>query len=142
MKNDIVLNFYSKLPFNIKEGFDINASCDVNGYHPSTLQLARECRNVFDIGCGPGHLINAIAMKMKSKFRISNIINKVNSTGIDFNPTAIEYAKKYAIKHRLQTNFIIRDILDLNSDVLKQKIIKFLLCPMEYSIIQKTALNL
>jgi len=140
MKNDIVLNFYSKLPFNIKEGFDINTSCDANGYHPLTLQLARECRNVFDIGCGPGHLINAIAMKMKS--RISNIINKVNSTGIDFNPTAIEYAKKYAIKHRLQTNFIIRDIFDLNSDVFKTKNNKILLCPMEYSIIQKTALNL
>ena len=122
MENDIVLDFYSKLPFNIKDNFDINKGINVNLYHPLTFEISEECGNVFDIGCGPGHLINALHMKSKqakSKFSISNFFKKVNYTGIDFNPTAIEYAERYSSKHRLGTNFILKDIFDLNSDIFK-----------------------
>ena len=124
MGNDIVLDFYSTLPFNIKDNFEVNTGINVNLYHPLTFELSEECSNVFDIGCGPGHLINALQMKskrMKSKFNVSNFFKKVNYTGIDFNPTAIEYAEKYSRKHRLQTNFIVSDIFDLNSDIFRTK---------------------
>ena len=112
-KNDIVLDFYSKLPFNIKDSFEINTAINVNLYHPLTFELCEECMNVVDIGCGPGHLINAMQMKSKFSKKI------VNYTGIDFNPTAIEYSKKYASKHELRTNFIVKDIFDLDSDIFK-----------------------
>ena len=113
MENDIVLDFYSKLPFNIKDSFEINTAINVNLYHPLTFELCEECMNVVDIGCGPGHLINAMQMKSKFSKKI------VNYTGIDFNPTAIEYSKKYASKHELRTNFIVKDIFDLDSDIFK-----------------------
>ena len=81
MGNDIVLDFYSKLPFNIKDSFDINTGINVNLYHPLTSELSEECMNVFDIGCGPGHLINALQMKSKqtkSKFSLSNFFMQKN----------------------------------------------------------------
>ena len=93
MENDIVLEFYSQLPFNIKDNFDINTGINVNLYHPLTFELSEECMNVFDIGCGPGHLINALQMKskqIKSKFNISIFLK---CTGIDFNQLQLNMQK-------------------------------------------------
>jgi SAM-dependent methyltransferase len=111
--NDLVLDFYKKLPFNIRDNLEIYQHSSVNFYHPHTMKLANLFKNVYDIGCGPGHLINNINYERKSKFNLFNIFSKIKCTGIDFNKTAIDYAKQYALKHNLDTNFFVKDVFQL-----------------------------
>ena len=50
-------------------------------------------------------------MEAKSRF---NLLNKIYCTGIDFNETAINFAIEYFKNHKLNTDFLIKYIFDLN----------------------------
>ena len=111
-EDSIVLNFYKKLPFNIKENF-LRNNHNINFYHPDIYKIALKHRNVIDIGCGPGHLINNINLQL-NKFPLKiGRIGKINCKGIDFNPTAILYALKYSNKYCLSTDFMVKSVFDL-----------------------------
>ncbi len=100
---DKVLSFYKNLPFNMKSNYE-KLPFDINFYNPLTLEYALKHKNILEIGCGPGHYINALGFQ-----------KKFNCTGLDFNEKALEYAIKYSHYHKLDTKFILKDILKLNA---------------------------
>jgi SAM-dependent methyltransferase len=76
------------------------------------MQLVYKARLILDIGCGPGHFINSLnyhyqrdVYENQDKF----------FTGLDFNPTAINYAREVSGKNNLDTKFVIKNVFDMQS---------------------------
>ncbi len=109
-KNEDVLTFYEKIPFNIYG--DINSAVDqVKKWDPVITypELGKIIKNynkvkIIDFGCGGGWFVNSMSYFHPKKVEI---------TGVDFNPVAIEYANKIKQKCNLDCNFITSDILNL-----------------------------
>jgi len=114
---DIVLDFYRNLPFNIKSRPWLPSSKEsFNNYCPSLLQTAFASKSIVDIGCGPGHLINSLNYHyLRENFQG----NQSKYQGIDFNPTAINYAREVAQKESLHTDFLVKDVFDLGTSDFK-----------------------
>ena len=110
---DIVLDFYKDLPFNIKSRPWLPSSKEsFNNYCPSLIQTAFASKLIVDIGCGPGHLINSLNYQY---LRGSSQDNQSKYQGIDFNPTAINYAREIVRKESLNTEFFVKDVFDLDA---------------------------
>jgi len=106
--NDIdqkVLNFYEKLPFNIYG--DIDKACeniekfDLKKVYPFLLKPVSKSETIIDVGCGGGWLVNSIAHKFKKDIH-----------GIDFNPVAIDFAKKVSKKLNNKVSYEVKNIFD------------------------------
>lgn len=111
-KNEDVLTFYEKIPFNIYG--DINSAVDqVKKWDPVITypELGKIIKNynkvkIIDFGCGGGWFVNSMSYFHPKKVEI---------TGVDFNPVAIEYANKIKQKCNLDCNFITSDIFEFNA---------------------------
>lgn len=111
-KNEDVLTFYRKIPFNISG--DINSAVDqVKKYdplitYPELGKIIKDYNKVkiIDFGCGGGWLVNSMSYFHPKKVEI---------IGVDFNPVAIEYANKIKQKCNLDCNFITSDIFEFNT---------------------------
>ena len=106
-KNEKVLDFYEKLPFNIYGDLDA-AEEQIKKYDP--IKVYPELKKIFnkfekvkiiDFGCGGGWLVNSISYHHGKKAQV---------TGVDFNPVVIDYAKKIKNKLNLRSNFITSDL--------------------------------
>lgn len=119
-KGELVLNFYKKLPFNIKANYKKEIQ-NINSYHPEIKNLALKHKNVIDIGCGPGHLINGINYQLNRFPYVMRGFNNISCKGIDFNPTALIYGLQYSNKHKLATEFVLKNVFNLNENDFNNK---------------------
>ena len=111
-KNKEVLCFYEKIPFNIYG--DFNTAVDqIKKWDPLIVypELKKIISNfkkikIIDFGCGGGWLVNSMSFHHK---------NKVEITGIDFNPKVIEYANKIKDLCNLDSKFFTSDIFEFKS---------------------------
>ena len=111
-KNNEVLHFYEKLPFNIYG--DLNTAVDqIKKWDPLIVypELNKIINNykktkIVDFGCGGGWLVNSMSYHHKDKVEI---------TGIDFNPKVIEYANKIKDLCNLDSKFFTSDIFEFKS---------------------------
>ena len=111
-KNNKVFHFYEKLPFNIYG--DFNTAVDqIKKWDPLIVypELKKIISNfkkikIIDFGCGGGWLVNSMSFHHK---------NKVEITGIDFNPKVIEYANKIKDLCNLDSKFFTSDIFEFKS---------------------------
>ena len=112
-KIDPVLHFYNSLPFNIKSRTWLPSSKQsFDNYCPNIMQLVYEAQLILDIGCGPGHFINSL----NYHYQLDVYENQDKLfTGLDFNPTAINYAREVSVKNSLDTKFVIKDVFDVQS---------------------------
>lgn len=102
--NPAVLDFYKKLPFNYNSSPEYNAQLiksnnDVDKYFPIPDDFYDENTNILEIGCGTGWLSNMISYYYGCKV-----------TGVDFNPIAIEQAKKVSEILGLESKFEEADL--------------------------------
>ena len=90
-KNEKVLDFYAKLPFNIygdlKSAEDQIKRSDPLTIYPELGKIFKKFDKIkiIDYGCGGGWLVNSISYHHR---------NKAQVTGVDFNPVVIEYANE------------------------------------------------
>ncbi len=105
-----VLEFYKKLPFNIysntKEAIKSLKNNDIVELYPPLSNIIKNNNNfnILDLGCGPGWFVNSTSYKF----------NKVNVTGVDFNPIAINFANKVKHELNLKTKFMVADLFKIN----------------------------
>jgi len=111
-KNNDVLLFYEKLPFNIYGDID-SATEQIKKSDPLTVypELGKifdkyDKVKIIDFGCGGGWLVNSIAYHHGKRSQV---------TGVDFNPVALEYANKIKNKLNLNSNFIKSDLFGFNN---------------------------
>ena len=110
-KNEKVLEFYKQLPFNIYDNVEdatrnIKKNDPTKIYPPLKEILAdNKIINILDVGCGAGWFANSI----------SYFFNRVNVTGLDFNSVALDFAKSVKKKLNLNTNFIEKDLFEIDS---------------------------
>ena len=117
---DEVLDFYSSLPFNIKSRTWLPSARDsFNNYYPRMMELVYDSKNIIDIGCGPGHLINSLNYHYQR-----DVFGETDKHfyGFDFNPTALNYAREVALKNNLDTKFITKDVFELQSNDFPSKV--------------------
>ena len=100
-----VLNFYEKLPFNIYGNID-NACKNIENFdlkkvYPFLLDPVSKSETIIDVGCGGGWLVNSIAHKFKKKI-----------IGVDFNPVAINFAKKVSEKLNNKVTYEVQNIFN------------------------------
>lgn len=98
-----VLAFYEKLPFNVNQQPEIAAELikkmnNVEFIYPDVTDLYY-AENVLEIGCGAGWMSNSIAYYYG-----------LDVTAIDFNPVAIEFAKKTSVSLGVDVNFQCADL--------------------------------
>lgn len=109
-KNLDVLEFYKELPFNIYSSPEaaiknLKNNDNIKIYPPlSNIIKNNNDFKILDLGCGAGWFANSISYKFK----------QINVTGIDFNPIAINFAKKVKEKLNLKTKFIVEDLFKIN----------------------------
>ena len=109
-KNEKVLEFYKQLPFNIYDNVEdatrnIKKNDPTKIYPPLKEILAdNKTINILDVGCGAGWFANSI----------SYFFNRVNVTGLDFNSVALDFAKSVKKKLNLNTNFIEKDLFEID----------------------------
>jgi len=100
-----VLNFYEKLPFNIYG--DIDNACknirkfDLKKVYPFLFDSISKSKTIIDVGCGGGWLVNSIAYKFDKDIY-----------GVDFNPVAINFAKKVTSKMSNKVSYEVKNIFD------------------------------
>ena len=110
-KNDDVLNFYKHLPFNVYGNLDeaekkIKEVNPLNDYSELKKLIEKiEKLKLIDVGCGGGWLVNSLAYYLKDKIEV---------TGIDFNPKVIDYANTIKQRLNLKSNFQVADLFSLN----------------------------
>ena len=111
MKNvdDQVLEFYTSLPFNIYEdpGLAIEniKNFNLKNTYPFLVDDVNAAKTIIDVGCGGGWLANVLAYHY----------NK-NITGLDFNPVALEHAKKISKILNNENEYIAENIFTYTSD--------------------------
>lgn len=105
-----VLEFYKNLPFNIYSDIDYSVKNikknNPTEFYPPLKDIIKNNTefNLLDLGCGVGWLSNSLSF----------YYNKINVTGVDFNPVAINYANQVKNKLKLKTSFIIEDLFKVN----------------------------
>jgi 2-polyprenyl-3-methyl-5-hydroxy-6-metoxy-1,4-benzoquinol methylase len=101
--NAEVLEFYKTLPFNIRESVAASAEAvrttDHATAYPVLAPLLRPGLRVLDVGCGTGWMANSLAWH-----------HRVDATGIDFNPVAVERARAVAAALQLAAQFTVADL--------------------------------
>jgi 2-polyprenyl-3-methyl-5-hydroxy-6-metoxy-1,4-benzoquinol methylase len=101
--NAEVLEFYKTLPFNIRESVDASAAAvrttDHATAYPVLRPLLRPGLRVLDVGCGTGWMANSLAWH-----------HRVDATGVDFNPVAVERARAVATALQLPAHFTVGDL--------------------------------
>ena len=101
-----VLDFYKMMPFNIYE--DLNKACDniisnpIYNIYPFLKENLYNSKNILDVGCGGGWIVNNIGYHLKNK----------KITGIDINPVAVNFGKKISKKLNNEVNFEIIDLFN------------------------------
>ena len=112
-KNIKTLNFYKELPFNIygslTAAVDQIKKFDPLIVYPELGKIINQFKKkikIIDFGCGGGWLVNSMSYHHK---------NKVEITGIDFNPKVIEYANKIKDLCNLDSKFFTSDIFEFKS---------------------------
>ena len=113
MENKIdekVLNFYKIMPFNIYGNID-NACKNIkensiNETYPFLIDSIKNSKNIVDVGCGGGWLVNNISYHYPDK----------NVIGIDFNPEALKFAKKVSENLKNKINLQEISLFDFNSE--------------------------
>lgn len=110
-KNNKVLKFYQKLPFNVYGDLSL-AEDQIKKFDPLSVypELKKIFKNykklkIIDYGCGGGWLVNSLAYHHG---------NKVDVTGVDFNSIVIKYANQIKKKLNLKSNFFSSDIFKFN----------------------------
>lgn len=112
-KNEKVLDFYKELPFNIFGNLEeaankIKEVNPLNDYSELKKLIEKfERLKLIDVGCGGGWLVNSLAYHLKDKIEVS---------GVDFNPKVIEYANTIKRKLNLKSNFQVSDLFALNEN--------------------------
>ncbi len=113
-KNEKVLDFYEKLPFNIYGDLK-SAEDQIKKFDPLTIypELGKIFKKfdkikIIDFGCGGGWLVNSISYHHK---------NKAQVTGVDFNPVVIDYANELKKKLNLNSKFYSSDIFAFQSNI-------------------------
>ena len=107
-----VLEFYKELPFNIYSNTEAAIknlkNNDIVKMYPPLSNIIKNNNNlnILDLGCGAGWFANSLSYKF----------NLANVTGVDFNPIAIDFAKKVKDKLNLKTKFIVEDLFKINFD--------------------------
>tara|TARA_Y100000590_G_scaffold442869_1_gene571539 strand:+ start:501 stop:1331 length:831 start_codon:yes stop_codon:yes gene_type:complete len=110
-KNLNVLKFYEQMPFNIYGNLDAAVN-QIKKNNP--LEVYPELKKIFskfkkisviDFGCGGGWLVNSLAYHCG---------NYLDVTGVDFNPTVIDYANEIKSKLKLDSKFISSDLFTFN----------------------------
>ena len=101
-----VLKFYEELPFNIFGDLD-EAEKQIKKFNPIDVypELKKNINfnqklKVIDFGCGGGWFVNGLSYHLGEN---------IDVTGVDFNPTAINYANKIKDRLSLNSNFILSD---------------------------------
>jgi SAM-dependent methyltransferase len=101
--NAEVLEFYKTLPFNIRESVETSAEAvrttDHAAAYPVLRPLLRPRLRVLDVGCGTGWMANSLAWH-----------HRVDATGLDFNPVAVERARAVATALQLPAHFSVGDL--------------------------------
>ena len=111
-KNESVLNFYKELPFNIYG--DINAATEqIKKFNPLEIypelnDIIKEYKKIkiVDFGCGGGWLVNSLSYHLN---------DKVDATGVDFNPDVIKYANEIKLNLRLDSKFYSSDLFTFDN---------------------------
>ena len=111
-KNYDVLEFYKILPFNIYGNISTAISqIKINDpilIYPELKKIFSNFNKikVIDFGCGGGWLVNSLSYHHG---------NKIEITGVDFNPIAIEYAKKIKSRLSLSSEFFTSDLFSFKN---------------------------
>ena len=111
-KNIKTLNFYKELPFNIygslTAAVDQVKKFDPLIVYPELVKFFNQFKKIkiIDFGCGGGWLVNSMSYHHK---------NKVEITGVDFNPKVIEYANKIKDLCNLNCRFVTSDVFEFKS---------------------------
>ena len=103
--NEEVLRFYKTLPFNLAGDLKENQRSVKSGIslsnHPALLEVLSRQRTVLEVGCGVGWLSAQISDRFSSPV-----------TSIDFNPVAIEAAKKTAESLGINVVYKVSDLFE------------------------------
>ena len=110
-KNERVLEFYKQLPFNIYDNVE-EATKNIKKNDPTKIYPplkeilnSKKKIDILDVGCGAGWFANSI----------SYFFNNANVIGLDFNSVALEFANSVKKRLNLKTNFIEKDLFELDS---------------------------
>lgn len=104
-----VLEFYKQIPFNYSSlselRMKIRMGNSINKIYPCLSDIVSPNKPVLDVGCGTGVISNLMAYQ-----------DKLDVTGIDFNPKAIEQAQMLAKTLGVKTKFICDDLFEYRDD--------------------------
>ncbi len=104
---NLVLDFYKDLPFNIYQdprlAIKSIKNFDFQKVYPFLVEPIEKSEKIIDVGCGGGWLTNAIAYHFKKQV-----------FGLDFNPLAIEHAKKISKELKNNNSYVVADIFNHN----------------------------
>jgi len=104
-----VLEFYKPLPFNVYEdpalAIENIKNFNLQKVYPFLEEPVKAADTIIDIGCGGGWLANALAYHYNK-----NII------GLDFNPVALEHAKKNSKILKNKNQYIEENIFNYTPD--------------------------
>lgn len=111
MKNisDQVLAFYTSLPFNIYDDSSLAIenirNFNLKKTYPFIIEAVNGSDTIIDVGCGGGWLTNVLAYHFNKSV-----------TGLDFNPVALEHAKKISEMLNNKNEYIAENIFTYKSD--------------------------
>jgi 2-polyprenyl-3-methyl-5-hydroxy-6-metoxy-1,4-benzoquinol methylase len=105
-----VLDFYKTLPFNYYGSIEEQVKSVlqlrlIEELYPPLKGLVAPCKNLLEIGCGPGWMTNSTANNYKKRV-----------LGVDFNPHAIERAKAVANELKLKSEFRCDDLFKFSEN--------------------------
>ena len=112
-KNQDVLEFYKILPFNVYGDIStaVNQIKKTDPFiiYPELKKIFSKFDKikVIDFGCGGGWLVNSLSYHHADNIEI---------VGVDFNPSAIEYAKKIKSKLNLSSDFFVSDLFTYKNE--------------------------
>lgn len=97
------MDFYRGLPFNqpsgVAEAIALIQRTDLSCEYPIVVDLTSRSGNFLEVGCGTGWFIAASERHLR-----------VQGVGIDFNPVAIDFAHKVAMKMNLESEYVCADL--------------------------------
>ena len=105
-----VLKFYKKLPFNYYGSIEVATKniieTNLIKSYPNLSPIIKKSTNIIDIGCGVGWFVNGTNYHYKKY--------GVEVCGIDYNPVAIEQAKKISSSLNVNSNFKVASLFEYN----------------------------